>query len=261
LESRNGRLSGLFNPRYSILSFALYSVFLAAVLIAVLLVWQRKIIASVLDTSLPEVRLAEEQLVEDSAAYQKQYEFTQNWFTWNIPVWNVALAPFKDRPSVSYLEVGAHEGRSVVWMLENVLTHSTAQVTAVDVFDGPYKDRYFSNIERSGASQKVNTITGFSQLVLRDLPLNSYDIIYIDGSHMEDDVLEDAVLSWRLLKENGILIFDDYRWFGSTDSQINGLPKKAIDPFADCFGDHVEVLHNSYQLILRKLAPHDANGQ
>ena len=52
-------------------------------------------------------------------------------------------------------------------------------------------------------------------MVLRRLPLESFDIIYIDGSHAVNDVLEDAVLSFRLLKPEGILIFDDYRWVGA----------------------------------------------
>ena len=53
-----------------------------------------------------------------------------------------------------------------------------------------------------------------SQVVLRRLPLETYDIIYIDGSHATSDVLEDAVLSYRLLKPGGLLIFDDYHWAG-----------------------------------------------
>jgi hypothetical protein len=33
-------------------------------------------------------------------------------------------------------------------------------------------------------------------------------VIYIDGSHEPMDVLTDAVMSWPLLRSNGILIFD-----------------------------------------------------
>jgi hypothetical protein len=33
-----------------------------------------------------------------------------------------------------------------------------------------------------------------------------------DGSHRARDVLEDAVLSWPLLKVGGIMLFDDYLW-------------------------------------------------
>ena len=78
------------------------------------------------------------------------------------------------------------------------------------------------------------------------------DIIYIDGSHDENDVLEDAVLSWRLLKEGGILIFDDYRWLRLYPDQNIALPIVAIDAFYRSFESHLEVIHNSSQLLLRK---------
>jgi len=37
-----------------------------------------------------------------------------------------------------------------------------------------------------------------------------YNLIYIDGNHEPEAVLEDAVLAWRLLQPNGVMIFDDY---------------------------------------------------
>jgi predicted O-methyltransferase YrrM len=142
-------------------------------------------------------------------------------------------------------------------MLEHILTDPTARLVGVDPFLGPYKERYFANLEKSGAADKVTTITGYSQIELRKLPLEQpFDIIYIDGSHARGDVLEDAVLSYRLLKPGGLLIFDDYRWAGcfatgTTDAPTD-LPKPAIDAFLECFGPDFEVKQNSYQIILQK---------
>jgi hypothetical protein len=93
-------------------------------------------------------------------------------------------------------------------------------------------------------------VTGFSQIELRKLPLESYDIIYIDGSHEADDVLEDAVLSHRLLKKGGVLIFDDYLW--QLEGASNVRPKPAIDVFYAFFKDDYDVVHNGYQLLLKK---------
>lgn len=45
---------------------------------------------------------------------------------------------------------------------------------------------------------------------MRSLPLNNYDILYVDGSHLAADVLTDAILGWGLVKVGGIIIFDDY---------------------------------------------------
>lgn len=36
-----------------------------------------------------------------------------------------------------------------------------------------------------------------------------FDLIYVDASHVAIDVLQDAVVCWRLLEVEGILIFDD----------------------------------------------------
>lgn len=212
--------------------------------------------ASFFQSPLPDVRAAEPGKRPGSEVFQHEYEFTTDWVTSKLPAWEKVLAPLKGKPDVQYLEIGVYEGRSAVWMLENILTHPTARLTGVDPFLGDFKDRCFANIERSEASEKVKLITGYSQVVMRELPLDSYDVIYIDGSHHKQDVLEDAVLSWRLLKEGGILIFDDYL-FGREPPSKGGeaptdVPKLAIDPFVHCFDEQLEVLHNSFQLILRK---------
>ncbi len=214
----------------------------------------RQMKASFFQSPLPDVRVAEPGNRPGLAEFQHEYEFTTDWVTNKLPAWEKVLAPFKGKPDVHYLEIGVYEGRSAVWMLENILTHPTARLTGVDPFLGDFKQRCFANIERSEASEKVKLITGYSQVVMRELPLDSFDIIYIDGSHHKQDVLEDAVLSWRLLKEGGILIFDDYL-FGRESPSKGGeaptdVPKLAIDPFVHCFDEQLEVIHNSFQLIL-----------
>ena len=39
---------------------------------------------------------------------------------------------------------------------------------------------------------------------------NFFDLIYIDGMHYSQNVLFDAVSSFKLAKEGGVIIFDDY---------------------------------------------------
>lgn len=256
--------SRTLKPSYSILDLgtAVIVVGLVVGLAAGCVFWmctwrfKSQIAAASFQSPFPSVAVAIEKVIPDTKAYKGKYEFSQNWFTYNIPVWETVFSPFKGKPDIRYLEVGMYEGRSALWMLENVLTHPSAQLIGVDPFLGPYKQKYFANIERSGSADKVTTITGFSQVALRNLPLNSFDIIYIDGSHAKDDVLEDAVLCSRLLKEGGILVFDDYRWAGcfvsGTCDSPTDLPRAAIDRFVQCFDKKFEVIHNSYQIILKK---------
>jgi predicted O-methyltransferase YrrM len=196
--------------------------------------------------------------VEIEADHSDDVTLTEDWFTTKSPAWVVALEPFKGKPNLNYLEVGAYEGRSVMWMFDNILTDPSSKATIIDIFydmgvkgySADLRARYDANIERVGGTDRTTTIVGFSQIKLRDLPLNTYDIIYIDGSHFAPSVLEDAVLAQRLLKEDGVLIFDDYRWWIGA-SRLK-RPKLAIDTFIDFYGDQFTVLHNTKQVILKK---------
>jgi len=186
--------------------------------------------------------------------YAKDYDFTTDWFTGNIPVWQQVLAPFKGKPGVSYLEIGLWEGRSALWVLENILTHPTARLTGIDVFTGEVKQRYLANLRLSGFANKATTIVGPSQEEVRKLPLASFDIVYVDGSHAAGDVLADAIQSWAVLRPGGLLIFDDYKWSGySTVLPLELRPGAAIDVFVLSQRHSLELVQRGYQMIARKI--------
>jgi hypothetical protein len=144
-------------------------------------------------------------------------------------------------------------------------------MTGIDTFPGDLKKRFVSNLKMSGGARKVKIITGRSQDKLKDLPPGSFDIIYIDGSHVAADVLTDAVLSWPLLKKGGFLIFDDYLMSTmksgpdrlpdkvaqrkKTEAPFLPLelnPKAAIDAFMTVYRNNLEVIYSGYQVILKK---------
>jgi len=182
-----------------------------------------------------------------------KYNFSEDWFSTRIPLWSRVLGHLKGKPDIHYLEVGPYEGRASMWMLDNILTAPSAKITVIDIFPDDMKEIFLSNLKISGAYDKATVITGYSQVKLRSLPLNTYDIIYIDGSHVAKDVLEDAILSWRLLKTNGLLIFDDYLW-KIYDKRPIERPKIAIDTFITLFNDEIRINHfSAQQVILKKL--------
>ena len=78
-----------------------------------------------------------------------------------------------------------------------------------------------------------------------------FDIILIDSSHDSRDVIIDALFSWKLLKTNGILIFDDYIWNKMPNAWE--CPKLAIDKFINLFKDNLKILNTSTQIIIQKL--------
>ncbi len=185
------------------------------------------------------------------AAGPTEYVFSTDWFSGNIPVWEEAFARYKGKPDLAYLEIGTFEGRSFFWMLDNIVTHPTSHATGIDLFPLDLRRRFDANLAASGQANRVSTIAGSSQAALRTLPLASYDIIYVDGSHAAKNVLEDAVLCWGLLKNDGMLILDDYEW--RLDWPLEFRPQVAVDAFLTVYRNDLEVVHRGEQVIIRKV--------
>lgn len=84
------------------------------------------------------------------------------------------------------------------------------------------------------------------------------DIIYIDGSHLASDVLEDLVFSWQLLNVGGAIICDDTgSWMFSEKNGNRPLqksPRIAVEGFINCNWDKIELVHlpNNWQTAFIK---------
>jgi len=178
------------------------------------------------------------------------YAFTTDYVSWLAPTWEKHLEGFRAKNDVKMLEIGSFEGRSAIWFLENILTHPTSSITCVDIFPPRCEKLFDHNIKISGFSDKVLKMKGRSESIAATLKEKSFDIVYIDGSHLAPNVLMDAVASWVLLKEGGIMIFDDYEW--EPDKPPEERPQIAIDIFLRGFRHQVELLHKGYQVIVRK---------
>jgi len=182
-----------------------------------------------------------------------------DWFSQHIPDWERLLAEFVAKPKLRFLEVGSFEGRSAVWMLQNVLTDPSSSLVCVDTFQGGddmasldltgLRQTFIDNVAPFG--RRVRLITEHSGTALRTLR-GPFDFVYVDASHIAEDVLEDAVLAWRLLRTGGIMAFDDYIWRGPPDPRL--CPRAGIDAFlATRRPDSFELTHKWVQLFVRKL--------
>ncbi|MEG4939278.1 tetratricopeptide repeat protein [Microcoleus sp. F4-D5] len=178
----------------------------------------------------------------------KNYQFTQDWFTHNIPIWQRHLQEFTGIADFQVVEIGSFQGMSACWLLDKILTHPTAKITCIDLY---FQEHFKGNIVKTGAAERVIELEGYSQDLLVNLTAEYYDIAYIDGCHKPTSALQDAILSWRLVKVGGLMIFDDYE-FTFPDSPEQDT-KIGIDVFLEMFGSQLEVVHKGYQLIVKKI--------
>lgn len=177
--------------------------------------------------------------------------FTENWAPHIYDgKWQLLFAPLVGKAGLKYLEIGVFEGRSLFWMLENVLTHSTARAVGID-WGATKRTKLMLNLARLPQSHKITLIDDRSDVALHDMEVSSFDIIYIDGGHDVRSVLVDAIYSWRLLRPGGMMIFDDYL-LGRGRFPVDLTPKPAVDVFLAGFSAELEVLHCGDQVVVKK---------
>lgn len=178
--------------------------------------------------------------------------FTEDWFSNNIELWKKTLMKLKHKP-LKVLEVGTFEGRSAIWLLENILLHPDSKIYCVDHWkhaseknDKVYQT-FLENIKPY--KDKVVIMKGYSNMMLRNLKQVQFDFVYIDASKHSANVLEDAVLSFPVLKPDGILVFDDYTHNKEHDASC---PRPAIDSFMNIYASQIQVLHTKWQVVIKK---------
>jgi predicted O-methyltransferase YrrM len=176
----------------------------------------------------------------------ERFNFTTDWFCGNEKHFSKYLAHLEDTPC-RILEIGCYEGRATVWLLENIATHPDATVHCIDVLE---QASFRQNILAARSPEKVRLEIGLSRNLLRLCSVNAFDFIYVDGGHRSIEVLEDAVLSFRLLKCNGIMAFDDFKW--KDRASPDGTPKLAITAFLGIYRRKITVLMKGYQVWIRK---------
>ena len=187
--------------------------------------------------------------------------FTHDWHTRHGHNWVRWLAKFVNQPAHA-LEIGCYEGCATTWMFQNIFTHPESRVTVVDTFAGSEEHRgwdftcvrahFDENVEPW--KDRLTVCVGYSEKVLRTLS-GPFDFVYIDGSHQAADVLTDVCLAWPLLKDGGVLIFDDYDWHIFPDPAHT--PQPGVDAFLAAFTGRYDLVAKEYQVVVTK-KPFDA---
>ena len=197
------------------------------------------------------------------------YRFDHDWFSRNIENLQRIFASYRGTSPLNILEIGAFEGRSTVWFLDNV---PNCNVTTIDTWLGG-KDHSPDNPEINFAQvlsnfqyntekfkDRLDVYVGNSFDALTSLiaKRKTFDFVYVDGSHTAIDVNLDLILSFKLLNVPGILYCDDYYW-GFNEMSIYETPKLGIDSFVNVYGNKLMPLVelNSIAAVYMKVKDED----
>jgi predicted O-methyltransferase YrrM len=191
------------------------------------------------------------------------FKFTKDWFHWAPEVWERLIPMLPERGR--FLELGAFEGRSTAWIVENMM-EDDGTLISVDTWEGAedhvrmelampaVEDNYDHNLNLLRQQYTQRTVLKFKMTSYEALTKLAggpqFDFIYVDASHTAPDVLTDACVAWPLLKDKGIMVFDDYLWGEQRD--VLHRPKLAIDAFVNIFAEQLKPVHLGYQYIVRK---------
>jgi predicted O-methyltransferase YrrM len=181
-----------------------------------------------------------------------RYRLAHNWFSF------VDMEFYIRRP-INYLEIGTFYGANLISVANTYGIHNDSKLYCIDPWNDydeylEYKNQqsniynmFIQNVETSGVKNKIIIKRGYSNIEIPKFQDEMFDIIYIDGNHEPEYVLEDAVLSFRKLKKEGFMIFDDYNWGGPE------LTKRGIDGFLSGYHKRINILgEEKTQLFIQK---------
>lgn len=181
-----------------------------------------------------------------------EYKFTTNWFDFSEIKQN--LCKYVDPDDVNtFLEIGSYEGASACFISDNFLNVEGSTLVCVDPFDvsdstSPvYSNMRTTFINNLCSSKNWNKIR-LRQLYSNDFfekNVNTFTFIYIDGSHLLEDIKSDLLNSLKIIRQDGIIWMDDYASSEPVTTLINSLYETNKDT--------LEIIHKGYQIAFRKI--------
>ena len=193
-----------------------------------------------------------EQIIEEKL-------FEKKWFLNNFEVFNYFL-PEDQNQKFNYLEIGSYEGLSFL-NVKHFYKNSFA--TAIDIWSRPnfnsedigldldvaeknfdYNLKDYKNFEK----KKNDSVIELRNIIKKNF---FYDFIYVDGSHNGEDVIVDAIESFKILKIDGIMIFDDAMVKFDTNKKYQAY--EGVIFFLKMFKKQIKILYLKNIIVIKKI--------
>lgn len=185
------------------------------------------------------------------------YKYTKNWFNVSEIKKYILNYVNSSKPN-NILEIGCYEGLSSVFFADNLLDHAESSLTCVDPFmtikNNDHGD-HLKNNEEKNFDFNISNCNNSDKISIKKITSDKFfetndkyfNFIYIDGSHEPDFIVRDMKNSFKYLVKDGIMWMDDYG--GGDGIKI----KNAMDLFLKEYQDKYLILHQGYQLAIKKL--------
>jgi predicted O-methyltransferase YrrM len=174
--------------------------------------------------------------------------------SWNINLEKSFNTIFNNRITIkqTIIEIGCFEGYGTLKLHSLLGTHSESKIICIDPWDDCYVknkgefsdidpifvgqyDKFISNT--ISIKDKLDIKRGYSTDILKELEPKSIDFAYVDGDHSANQVYIDGCLLFPLMKQGGIILFDDYYW-----THNNEITQIGIDRFINEYRESIDVL-------------------
>ena len=189
----------------------------------------------------------------------------------------LVLEVLEPKKKLKIMEIGTAGGNTTEEFLNKVMLNRNSIMYAFDPYT-PYPDKNLRNndlvlekflarfkndiTENRLKFSRTNSFDGLINLINQNHK-ETFDLIFIDGNHKAKNVLEDFLLSLTLVKKNGYIMFDDYKWFPTMkknrldgyksfkDVPLEKVPKYAIELISK-FKDDIRYVSaaNNYNVLL-----------
>jgi len=183
---------------------------------------------------------------------------------------------FQRKPK-SFLEIGVFHGvtsRNVCDLL-NSIHGNNFSFTGIDLFlqdeekskdefipkskfSNPLKTFYYKYVIRLDPystesvekllkkyKNNINIIKGNSNKVLKEINLDNFDYVFLDGGHKYETVLNDLKGLTKVIENDGVILCDDY------DLTYAPGVKKAIDEYVLLYNFNLKILNSRFAEITK----------
>ena len=185
----------------------------------------------------------------------EKYKYTKTWFL-NSEIRHLLHKYLDTNITNKILEIGCYEGLSSIFFADNFIDNEHSSLTLVDPFlniNNNDHSIFLQNNEELTFDYNLLQCNNQNKIIIHKITsdtfflnnTNTYNFIYIDGSHEIDQITKDMENSFNILEKNGIMWMDDYGGNNKIYDTMNVFLKK--------YETKYELLHSNYQLAIKKI--------